>query len=107
LLVLPVAGWLVAAALHPGQIFAWVGLLGMVQAEVAAAAAICREIGCRLNRKDFVMLECWSLWRVVVWTLCWLPGPVVWSGQVWRGPKAVSPNSAQAVPVRKPLTFHD
>jgi ceramide glucosyltransferase len=107
LLVLPVAGWLVAVASHPGQIFAWVGLLGMIQAEVAASAVICREIGCRLNGKDFVMLECWSLWRVVVWILCWLPVTVVWSGQIWRGPKAVTLNSADAVPVRKPLTFHD
>ena len=94
LMVLPVAGWLVAAALHPGHIFVWLGLLGMIQAEVAAVAAICREIGCRLNRKDFVMLECWSLWRVMVWALCWLPGPVTWSGRIWRGPKAETPNSA-------------
>jgi Glycosyl transferase family 21 len=94
LLVLPVAGWLIAAALHPGNIFAWVGLLGMIQAEVAAAAAICREIGCRLNRKDFVMLECWSLWRVAVWALCWLPGPVVWSGRIWRGPRAATPEAS-------------
>jgi hypothetical protein len=107
LMVLPVAGWLAAVAWHPGQIFAWVGLLGMIQAEVAAVAVICREIGCRLNRKDFVMLECWSLWRVMVWMLCWLPGSVAWSGRVWRGPMATTPNSAQAVPERKPLTFHD
>ena len=107
LMVLPVTGWMAAVALHPLHIFTWVGLLGMIQAELAAAVAIFREIGCRLNKRDLVMLECWSLWRVAVWILCWLPGPVVWSGRIWRGPQAAAPISANAVPVRKPLTFHD
>jgi len=95
LMVLPVAGWLAAVALHPLHIFAWVGLLGMIQAELAAVAAIFREIGCRLDKKDLVMLECWSLWRVAVWILCWLPGPVVWSGRIWRGPRAAMPIAAE------------
>jgi len=107
LMVLPVAGWLVALALHPLNIFVWLGLLGMIQAEVAAAVVICREVGCRLKGWNILTMECWSLWRIAVWTLCWLPGPVVWSGRIWRGPRAATPNPAKAVPERKPLTFHD
>lgn len=95
LLVLPVAGWLAAVALHPQYILAWAGLLGMIQAEVATVTGICREVGCRLKGRDWVMLECWSLWRITVWILCWLPGPVLWSGRKWHGPKALSPESAK------------
>lgn len=93
LLVLPVLGWLGAVALHPRDIFAWAGLLGMIQADVLVGMAICREIGCRVRRRDLVTMECWSLWRVAVWILAWLPGPVVWSGRTWRGPKSALSNS--------------
>ncbi len=94
LLVLPVMGWMIAAAWHPQHILAWAGLLGMIQAEVLAAAVICRRIGCRLKGRDLLMLQCWSLWRVAVWVACWLPGPVMWSGQAWYGPRAVLPKSS-------------
>jgi ceramide glucosyltransferase len=91
LLVLPVAGWLAAVAAHPLTIFAWAGLLGMIQADVVAAAVICREIGCPLRWKDWCILEGWSLWRIAAWILSWLPAPAVWSGRRWDGPRADLP----------------
>jgi ceramide glucosyltransferase len=87
-LVLPVLGWLVAVATHPLHILPWVGLLGMIQADVMAAATICRRVGCRMKVMDWMILECWSLWRIVAWIAAWLPGHVTWSGRIWRGPKA-------------------
>jgi hypothetical protein len=107
LAVLPVFGWLAAVAVHPLHLFAWLGLVGMIQADVVAATAICLEIGCRLKSRDLLMLECWSLWRIAVWVLCWLPGAVVWSGRVWYGPATGLSKAPEAVPLRKPLTFHD
>jgi ceramide glucosyltransferase len=93
LLVLPVAGWLGAVALHPLDILPWMGLLGMIQADVMAAVAICRAIGCRVRAKDGMLLEFWSVWRIGAWVLCWLPGSVTWTGRQWRGPRAVVSNS--------------
>ena len=84
--ILPVMGWLGAVALHPTYFFNWVGLVGMVQAEVLFAAAICRRMGCRLDWKDTLGLELWSPWRVILWFLSWLPVPVLWSGRRWTGP---------------------
>jgi ceramide glucosyltransferase len=86
LLILPVTGWIGAVALHPTSFFAWLGLLGMVQAEVFFAAAMCRRMGCRLDWKDAPGLEFWSPWRVVLWILSWLPVPVLWSGKKWSKP---------------------
>jgi ceramide glucosyltransferase len=86
ILILPVLGWLIAVATHPLDIFLWAGLVGMIQADVMAAAAICHRVGCRLKMRDLVTLEGWSVWRLVVWVLCWLPGPVTWSGRAWPGP---------------------
>ena len=87
ILILPVLGWLVAVAVAPTHVIAWLGLLGMVQAEVLFAAAICRGAGCRLTWRQFVSLEIWSFWRIVLWFICWLPWPVQWSERLWRGPK--------------------
>ena len=87
ILIMPVLGWLAAVALYPSHFFAWLGLLGMIQAEVFFAALICREAGCRLKLRDLLNTEVWSLWRVILWLLCWLPWPVLWSGSMWRGPK--------------------
>jgi ceramide glucosyltransferase len=87
-LVLPVLGWLAAVAVHPFHFFPWIGLVGMVQADVLAAMAICREAGCRLTGGDVARLELWSLWRGLLWALSWLPGPVAWRGRRWRRPQA-------------------
>jgi ceramide glucosyltransferase len=87
LLIMPVLGWLVAVALHPSHFFAWLGLLGMIQAEVLFAAAICRRAGCPLKIGSMLSMEVWSLWRILLWFLCWLPWPVRWSGKVWWGPR--------------------
>jgi ceramide glucosyltransferase len=97
ILILPVLGWLIAVATHPLDIFAWAGLAGMIQADVIAAAAICRAVGCRLKATDVAALEGWSVWRPVVWVLCWLPGSVTWSGRAWRGPLVRLLKSNQAI----------
>jgi ceramide glucosyltransferase len=88
LLVLPISGWLAAVILHPLDFSIWIGLLGMIQADVIAAALICKEIGCSVRKRDSWTFEAWSLWRIAVWVLCWLPGSVVWSGRRWSGPRA-------------------
>jgi ceramide glucosyltransferase len=107
LLVLPVAGWLVAVVTHPHSIFAWVGLVGMIQAEVLSAVTICGVIGCHLRKGDWWILECWSLWRIAAWILSWLPGSVRWSGSRWFAPKAALQIPPKHSPAPKPLTFVD
>jgi len=87
--VLPVLGWLGYVAWHPSHFFAWVGLLGMIQADVLFAAALCRQSGCRLEWRNLPAMEWWSLWRIILWLLCWLPGSVVWSGKTWRRPREI------------------
>jgi len=87
ILIMPVAGWLVAVAIAPTHLFPWLGLVGMIQAEVLFAAAISREAGCRLQARHVLGLEIWSFWRIALWFLCWLPWPVQWSERMWRGPK--------------------
>ena len=87
IVIMPVVGWLAAVAIAPTHLLLWLGLLGMIQAEVFFAAAICREAGCRLQTKHVLALEIWSFWRIALWFLCWLPWPVQWSERMWRGPK--------------------
>ena len=87
ILIMPVWGWLAAVAIYPSHFFAWLGLLGMIQAEVLFAAAICRRAGCHLKLGHMLSMEVWSLWRILLWFLCWLPWPVVWNGKIWRGPR--------------------
>jgi hypothetical protein len=87
ILIMPVLGWLGAVALHPSHFFAWLGLVGMIQADVLFAAAIFRRAGCQLKFRNMLGMEIWSLWRILLWLLCWLPWPVPWSGKMWRGPR--------------------
>jgi hypothetical protein len=89
ILVMPVLGWLGVVAFHPSHIFAWLGLLGMIQADVFFAAAICRRVGCHLKPGSLLSMEAWSFWRIILWFLCWLPWPVQWSGKIWRGPSGI------------------
>jgi ceramide glucosyltransferase len=88
ILVLPVAGWLVAVALHPLQSWAWAGLILMLQVDALAAWALCRATGCRLRTSHLILLEAWALWRVTLWVVCWLPGPITWHGRIWRSGQA-------------------
>jgi hypothetical protein len=85
--IMPVLGWLGALILYPGHFFAWVGLAGMIQAEVVFAMAMCRRLGCRLDLRNLLRIEFWSFWRIILWFLCWTPGPILWSGKIWRGPR--------------------
>jgi hypothetical protein len=89
ILVLPVLGWLGYMAMHPTNLFAWLGLVGMIQADVFFAAMICRRVGCPLNTGNLMAMEGWSLWRIVLWFLCWLPLPVIWNGRSWRKPREI------------------
>jgi ceramide glucosyltransferase len=88
ILIMPVWGWLGAVALAPSHFLVWLGLLGMIQADVLCAAAICRRAGCHLKLGHMLGMEVWSFWRILLWFLCWLPWPVLWSGKMWRGPRA-------------------
>jgi ceramide glucosyltransferase len=88
-LVLPVLGWICYTSSHSNQLFAWVGLIGMMQLDVLFAAAICRAVGCRLSPAQVARLELWSLWRVIIWLWCWLPMAVFWRGEKWRGPREI------------------
>jgi len=85
--VLPMLGWLIYLILHPTQLFAWGGFLGLIQMEVFFAVNICRKVGCRIGVRNLLMVEMWSLWRVGVWISCWFPWPVNWRGQIWWGPR--------------------
>jgi ceramide glucosyltransferase len=86
IVVLPLLGWLALVLVRPGSPWSWLGLGGMMQMDVLAAALIFREIGCRLALRHLVTLELWSLGRPLVWLACWLPWPVTWRGRRWWGP---------------------
>jgi hypothetical protein len=88
ILVLPVLGWLGAVALHPAHFFGWIGLLGMIQADVLFAALICRKTGCQVNMGTLIGMEMWSLWRTLLWVVSWLPWPVAWNGERWWQPRS-------------------
>jgi ceramide glucosyltransferase len=87
ILIMPVLGWAAYVAWHPTHILAWAALVGMIQADVLFAMAICRRAGCPLGWRNMLAMEIWSFWRIVLWILCWFPGPVVWSEKRWRGPR--------------------
>lgn len=91
ILILPVLGWVIAAGTHPLDPAAWAGLVAMMQIDVLAAFLICRAVGCRLRGGDLGALEAWSLWRICLWILSWLPIPVAWRGQTWHGPRSTGP----------------
>jgi ceramide glucosyltransferase len=86
IVVLPVLGWLAYIMGKPESPIGWLGLAGMVLLDVMAAALICRRVGCPLRARDGVLLPLWSVGRALTWLACWLPWPVLWRGQVWRGP---------------------
>jgi ceramide glucosyltransferase len=83
-LIMPLLGWMVFLALHPTSLSAWLGLVGMIQADVFFAALICQKIGCRLTGFGLLAAEAWSLCRVLFWILCWFPVPVKWGKKSWQ-----------------------
>jgi len=87
ILILPVLGWMVLVMLEPAHYFAWLGLLGMIQAEFLVTVEICRRLGCPLKLRDMLCIEVWSFWRIILWFVSWMPWPIFWSGRIWRGPR--------------------
>jgi ceramide glucosyltransferase len=61
IIIMPLFGWLGFVVWNPASPWVWLGLVGMVQAEVLFAMLICRTIGCRLNLPALLMTEAWSL----------------------------------------------
>jgi hypothetical protein len=87
-MILPMLGWLIYAALHPARAGAWLGLVAMMQLDVLFAALICRAVGCNWRARDTISAQFWSVWRVWAWLICLLPGRVTWSGKTWHGPRS-------------------
>lgn len=87
LMIIPVLGWLGWTLFHPLHYFGWIGLVGMIQADVLFAALICRRVGYAVALGQLVGLEVWSLWRVALGILSWVPWPVVWNGRTWWRPR--------------------
>jgi ceramide glucosyltransferase len=90
LVILPVAGLAFNALFHPANGGAWILLFLLMQIEVLFAAGACAMLGCRLRFRDFPALQAWTLWRVLVWVISLLPGPVTWSGKTWHGPRSAT-----------------
>jgi len=86
-LVMPLLGWIGLVACHISNIWAWVGLVGMVQADVLFAILICRAIGCPLPNRSWLAIEAWSLSRIFFWIICWFPGRVRWREKCWSNLK--------------------
>ena len=84
-LIMPLLGWVGLVFWHPANLWAWIGLFAMIQADVLFSVLICRGIGCRLNGSSLLAAEAWSLSRVLFWILCWLPGRIKWGKKSWRG----------------------
>ena len=106
ILILPVLGWLVAVALHPLNGSVWAGLAVMTQIDVFFAFLLVRKAGCQLMVHNLLGLEAWSIWRVLLWFLSWLPGStVIWSGKIWHGPRwELQVNLHEQVPYETALT---
>ena len=84
ILIMPLLGWMLVALWTPAQPWVWMGLIGIIQADVLFATLICRKIGCRLSFHDLLATEAWSVWRVLFWIVCWFPGRVHWGTKAWR-----------------------
>jgi ceramide glucosyltransferase len=84
LIAMPLIGWLAYLLWHPLNPWAWAGSFGMVQVDVLFGFLICRQAGCPVDYRSLPAMEAWSLWRVLFWVLCWLPGPITWREKSWR-----------------------
>jgi len=84
-LIMPVLGWLAAAACQPTIWWGWDGLGLAVLLETLVAARLCARLGCAWRGRDMVVLMGWSLLRAITWVICWLPWPVVFRSQrrIW------------------------
>ena len=104
IVTMPVLGWLTAVAFHPTQLFAWMGFLGMIQAEVGFAWLISRTAGCTLDLKRILLMEIWSIWRVLLWFFSWLPCSVRWNDKLWRQRAKLFCEFDLSILEHKPLT---
>lgn len=98
LVVLPLLGWLAWAAVEPARILPWLGVLGVLALDSAAAAGICRVVGCPIGWRRLPRLPLWSLLRGLSWIASWLPGPVVWRGRRWWMPQTRPVLQTQGIP---------
>ena len=98
LLMLPLLGWLTWAAVEPGQLLPWLGILGILALDTVAAARICRVLGCPLPPRRLPAVPLWSLLRGLSWMASWLPGPVVWRGRRWWIPQTRPALQTRAIP---------
>ncbi len=88
LAILPLLGWLVFAALHPANPAAWLGVGGQWLSELAAVAALCLAVRCRMATGAWLALILWPPLRALTWLAVWLPLAVTWRGarQRWSRP---------------------
>jgi ceramide glucosyltransferase len=86
--ILPLPGWAAFASLQPSDRFAWVGLAAQWAIELAAVAALCLAVGCRMPPRAWLALALWPPVRALTWLAAWLPIPVGWRGaaQRWSRP---------------------
>lgn len=86
--LLPAAGWLLAA-LAGGETILLVGAAAVLAGEMLVAVLACRLVGCRLPPAAWVGVLLWPVVRLLAWLLAWLPLPVLWSGRQrrWFAPR--------------------
>ncbi len=97
LIILPILGWLVWAATHPGQPLAWLALVGLIAVDSVTALAIFRTLGYPIRGRARLMLPLWSVLRGVTWLACWLPWPIVWRGDLWWTPQRPFPRRSEVL----------
>jgi glycosyl transferase family 21 len=91
IILLPALGWIIHAALHPGNPWAWAGLAGTLVLEAGLALWIHTAIGNRLLPLQHLCLPLWPLVRSAAWILSWLPVPVAWTGSKHRWWRLIRP----------------
>lgn len=84
--ILPLLGWLVAAAIFPTRSVIWAGLLGQWMFEALVATVLLKAAGCRWPLGAWWVLGLWPPIRGLVWVATWLPISVVWDGARARWP---------------------
>lgn len=99
LLLLPLIGWVICAALHPLEWIAWAGLIATGTFEITIATLIFGRLKCPLPVCSGWRVLAWTALRPLVWFLSWTPAAVRWDGckYRWQGLRNVErcPHSAR------------